>query len=144
MTIKRVAVIHGPNLNMLGIREPSIYGAQSLDEINAELSQLAQELGLALTAYQSNHEGKLIDYIQGLSDSADAIIINAGALTHTSVGLRDALLAVGLPFVEVHLSNVYQRESFRHHSYLADAAKAVISGFGAASYTLALRGLAEG
>ena len=137
----RILVLHGPNLNLLGSREPGLYGSHSLAEINAELSQRALLLGVELTCYQSNHEGALVDRIQQASGEADGILINAGAYTHTSIALRDALLAVALPYVELHLSNVHAREQFRHNSYLADKAIGVISGFGASSYFLALEGM---
>ena len=137
----RILVLHGPNLNLLGSREPGLYGSCSLAEINAELSQRALLLGVELTCYQSNHEGALVDRIQQASGEADGILINAGAYTHTSIALRDALLAVALPYVELHLSNVHAREQFRHNSYLADKAIGVISGFGASSYFLALEGM---
>ena len=137
----RILVLHGPNLNLLGSREPGLYGSHSLAEINAELSQRALLLGVELTCYQSNHEGALVDRIQQASGEADGILINAGAYTHTSIALRDALLAVALPYVELHLSNVHAREQFRHNSYLADKAIGVICGFGASSYFLALDGM---
>jgi len=137
----RILVLHGPNLNLLGSREPGLYGSHSLAEINAELSQRALLLGVEITCYQSNHEGALVDRIQQASGEADGILINAGAYTHSSIALRDALLAVGLPFVELHLSNVHAREEFRQTSYLADRALGVICGFGAASYYLALDAL---
>jgi len=135
-------VINGPNLNMLGVREPGIYGAQGLDEINAGLETLAAELGVAVEFFQSNSEGELVSAVQGALGRAKGIVLNAGAYTHTSVALRDAISAVGLPVVEVHLSNVHAREEFRHHSYLAPVALGVIAGFGAESYSLALRALA--
>ena len=137
----RILVLHGPNLNLLGSREPGLYGSHSLAEINAELSQRALLLGVELTCYQSNHEGALVDRIQQASGEADGILINAGAYTHTTIALRDALLAVALPYVELHLSNVHAREQFRHNSYLADKAIGVICGFGASSYFLALDGM---
>ena len=112
-----IAVIHGPNLNLLGTREPEVYGADTLDSIHLRLAEVAREFGVQLSAFQSNHEGELVDKIQSLRGDADGVIINPAAFTHTSVAIRDALLAVDLPFIEVHLSNVYQRESFRHHSY---------------------------
>ena len=138
---KRILVLHGPNLNLLGVREPQVYGHCTLAEIDAGLQGLARELGARVDCLQSNHEGVLIDRVQELRGACDGMLINAGALTHTSIGLRDALLAVAVPFVEVHLSNVFARESFRARSFLADVALAVVSGFGAASYELALRGL---
>ena len=137
----RIAVIHGPNLNLLGKREPGIYGNTTLNEINESLSSKASKLNAALTFFQSNHEGELVDHIQSLSGSTDAILINAAAYTHTSIALRDALTGVGLPYVEVHLSNVHARESFRHHSLLAENALGVICGFGPQSYLLGLQAL---
>lgn len=135
----RILVIHGPNLNLLGRREPEIYGSLTLQQINAALEELAAELGCVLTFVQSNSEGTLVDAVQGACGSADAILINPAAYTHTSVALRDAMAAVAIPFVEVHLSNVYRREEFRHHSYLAPLAIGQISGFGLDSYLLGLR-----
>jgi len=136
-------VLHGPNLNLLGRREPGLYGTTSLDQINAELQQRATELGVSLSCFQSNHEGALVDRIQLAGQDSAGILINAGAYTHTSIALRDALLAVNLPFVELHLSNTHARESFRHVSTLADRAVGVICGFGPTSYRLALEGLVE-
>jgi len=136
---QHILVLHGPNLNLLGTREPSLYGRQSLDDINARLQQVAAEKGLRCSAFQSNHEGELVDRIHAARhDQTDFIIINAGAYTHTSVALRDALASVAIPFIEVHLSNVHKRESFRHHSYLSDLAVGVIAGLGAFSYEAAL------
>ena len=137
----RIRVLHGPNLNLLGTREPGLYGHQTLAQIDAQLTVLAPTLGAQVVADQSNHEGVLIDWIQTSRGNFHGILINAAGLTHTSVCLRDALLAVGLPFVEVHLSNVFAREAFRHHSLLSDKALALVSGFGPTSYELALRGL---
>lgn len=137
-----ILVLHGPNLNLLGTREPGVYGVATLEEINAELSKIAAEAGQVLAAFQSNHEGALIDRIQAArGDGTQAIVINPGGFTHTSVALRDALAAVALPFVEVHLSNIYKREPFRHHSYFSDLAEGVICGLGAAGYRLALQHL---
>jgi 3-dehydroquinate dehydratase-2 len=133
-------VLHGPNLNLLGTREPEVYGSTTLDQIDADLAQIAAEAGAKLSALQSNHEGRLIDRIHAArSDGTDFIVINPGGLTHTSVALRDALAAVALPFIEVHLSNVHRREPFRHHSYLSDIATGVIVGLGADGYRLAVR-----
>ncbi len=136
-----IGVVHGPNLNLLGAREPDKYGVATLDEINASLAVLAAELGATVDCVQSNHEGTLIDAIHAGRGRWAGVLINPGGLTHSSVALRDALLAVGLPFVEVHLSNVHAREPFRRHSYFSDVATGVVSGFGAVSYTLGLRGL---
>jgi 3-dehydroquinate dehydratase-2 len=138
----RVLILHGPNLNLVGTREPGIYGRESLAEIDRRLRGLAGELGVALETFQSNSEGKLVDRIQAARDSADAIVINAGAYTHTSVAIRDALLATELPVIEVHLSNTYKREAFRHRSLIADIAVGQIAGFGAESYLLGLRAAA--
>ncbi len=137
----RIAVVNGPNLNRLGQREPALYGQRSLAEIERELEELAVDLGAELSFFQSNHEGALIDFLQGAADSCDGIVINAGGLTHSSVCLRDALLATALPFVEVHLTNVFAREPFRRRSLLADVAVAVISGAGPIGYELGLRAL---
>ena len=137
----RVLLLNGPNLNLLGQREPGLYGAWTLAQIEADLQQQAAALGVELDAFQSNHEGALVDRIHGARAQAEGILINAGALTHTSIALRDALLGVAIPFVELHLSNVHAREPFRHRSYLADKALGVICGFGPASYGLALQGL---
>jgi len=139
----RLLVLHGPNLNLLGQREPGLYGSRSLDQINAELRRRAQALGAELECFQSNHEGALVDRIQAALGHCEGLLINAGSYTHTSIALRDALLAVAIPFVEVHLSNVHAREPFRHHSFLADKALGVICGFGPASYSLALQGLVD-
>ncbi|MBM5809738.1 MAG: type II 3-dehydroquinate dehydratase [Cyanobacteria bacterium M_surface_9_m1_291] len=137
----RILLLNGPNLNLLGSREPGLYGAQTLAAIEADLQQRAAAAGVELETFQSNHEGALVDRIHQARGAIDGILINAGALTHTSIALRDALLGVAIPFVELHLSNVHAREPFRAHSYLADKALGVISGFGPASYRLALEGL---
>jgi 3-dehydroquinate dehydratase-2 len=135
----QILVLHGPNLNLLGSREPGIYGSTTLSQIDADLSQMAALAGANLQSFQSNHEGALIDRVQAAAaDGTDFIVINPAALTHTSVGLRDALAAVKLPFVEVHLSNVHKREPFRHHSYFSDLADGVICGLGPLGYRLAL------
>jgi len=140
----RILVMHGPNLNLLGTREPEHYGLQNLAVINESLIKLGDSLGAEVVSYQSNHEGELVDRIhQAASEGIQGIIINPAAYTHTSVALRDALLGCRIPFIEVHLSNTQRREEFRHKSLLADIAAGVIYGFGAASYQLALRGLAE-
>ncbi len=137
---KHILVLHGPNLNLLGTREPEVYGRQTLSDINSGLQQLAAQLGVNCATFQSNHEGALVDRIQAARiDGTDFIIINAAAYTHTSVAIRDALAAVSVPFIEVHLSNVHKREPFRHHSYLSDTAQGVIVGLGAAGYEAALR-----
>ncbi len=137
----RVLLLNGPNLNLLGLREPGLYGAQTLEAIEEQLRREAAGLAVELDCFQSNHEGALMDRIHAARGLADGILINAGAYTHTSIALRDALLGVGIPFVELHLSNVHAREPFRHHSHLADKAVGVICGFGPASYGLALQGL---
>lgn len=135
----RILVLHGPNLNLLGTREPGLYGQTSLADINQLLQQQATAAGHVLDIFQSNHEGLLVDYLQQHGVGAALLLINPGAYTHTSVALRDAILGVGLPVIEVHLSNVHRREPFRHHSYLADIALGQVIGFGAQSYTLALQ-----
>ena len=137
----RVLLLNGPNLNLLGLREPGLYGADTLEAIEAELARQADGLGVELECFQSNHEGALVDRIHAARGRVNGILINAGAFTHTSIALRDALLGVVIPYVELHLSNVHAREAFRHHSYLADKALGVICGFGPASYGLALQGL---
>jgi 3-dehydroquinate dehydratase-2 len=135
----QILVLHGPNLNLLGTREPQIYGSTTLDQINAELGKLATKAGATLHSFQSNHEGALIDRVHAArSDGTDFIVINPAAFTHTSVGLRDALAGVALPFVEVHLTNVHKREPFRQHSYFSDLAEGVICGLGVTGYRLAL------
>jgi 3-dehydroquinate dehydratase-2 len=135
----QILVLHGPNLNLLGTREPGVYGTHTLEQINTDLTHFAAAAGAGLNTFQSNHEGALIDRVQAArTDGSDFIIINPAALTHTSVGLRDALAAVSLPFIEVHLSNIHQREAFRHHSYFSELAVGVICGLGADGYRLAL------
>jgi len=134
-----ILVIHGPNLNLLGKREPEVYGRLSLQDINQSLTLHAQKAGFSLNTFQSNWEGAIVDRIhQAQDDGTQFIIINPAALTHTSVALRDALLGVALPYIEVHLSNVHARETFRHHSYLSDKAIGVICGLGAKGYAAAL------
>lgn len=133
-----ILVIHGLNLNLLGTREPEIYGAQTLADINHNLQQSAQSKGIRLDTFQSNHEGEIVEAIHRARGQYQAIIINPAAFTHTSVAIRDALAGVDIPFVEVHLSNVYQREAFRHHSFFSDLAVGVISGLGAYGYEAAL------
>lgn len=139
----RVLVLNGPNLNLLGTREPEVYGRDTLEDITARLVEAGRSFGVEVEAFQSNHEGALIDKVQAARGKFDAAVVNPGAFTHTSVALRDALLGVALPFVEVHLSNVFKREAFRHHSYFSDVALGVVSGLGPAGYEAALRFLAE-
>ena len=134
-------LINGPNLNLVGKREPSIYGSQTLEDIQEELFNLARELDAKLKFFQTNSEGEMIDCIQKSAGSIDGILINAGAYTHTSIALRDALLGVAIPYVEVHLSNIYSREEFRHKSFLSDKAIGLVCGFGPISYQLALKGI---
>ena len=134
----RVLVIHGPNLNLLGTREPTVYGTRSLQEVDARIRETAQRLGMKVTIVQSNHEGELVEAIHRAPEQADVIIINPAAYTHYSIAIRDALQAVRLPAIEVHLSNIYARESFRQHSVVAPACQGQISGFGADSYLIAL------
>ena len=140
---KRVLVLNGPNLNMLGVREPATYGSQTLADIERACAADGEALGLTVTCRQSNHEGELVTWIQQALGEADAIVINPGGYSHTSVAIHDAIRAVGLPVVEVHLSNIHAREAFRHHSYVSPVALGVICGFGAAGYKLALSALAE-
>jgi 3-dehydroquinate dehydratase-2 len=140
---KRVLVLNGPNLNLLGTREPGIYGAHTLKDVEALCQSAASELGLTIDFRQSNHEGELVTWIQEARANADAILINPAAYSHTSVAIHDALKAVGLPVAEVHLSNIHQREAFRHHSYVSAVAVGVICGFGITGYRLSLIALAE-
>lgn len=137
----KIGVVHGPNLNLLGQREPSIYGAATLAEVDRSLEALAGTLEVEVESFQANGEGALVDHIQQAAGGVDGFLVNAGAYTHTSVALRDALVGMGRPFVEVHLSNVYAREPFRHHSYLSDRAVGVVAGFGVDSYLLGLRAI---
>ncbi|CUB05163.1 MAG: type II 3-dehydroquinate dehydratase [Tepidiphilus sp.] len=138
-SVPRILVLHGPNLNLLGVREPQIYGRTTLSDIHARLEARAQAAGARLESFQSNHEGELVDRIQAaMEEGVDFILINPGAYTHTSVALRDALAAVSIPFIEVHLSNIHAREPFRHHSYLSDQAVGVLCGLGAYGYEAAL------
>ncbi len=137
----RFLLINGPNLNLLGQREPSLYGAETLEVIEADLKEMALKEGIQLDCFQSNFEGALIDRIHAGIGGVDGILINAGAFTHTSIALRDALLSADIPYVELHLSNTSARESFRHQSFLADRAVGIVTGFGAMSYQLAFQGL---
>lgn len=140
----KILIVHGPNLNLLGTREPGVYGKETLAGLNEKLLDRARELGVEIVeAFQSNGEGDLVERIHRARGEADGIVINAGAYTHTSIALRDALLATGIPFAEVHLSNVHGREPFRQHSYLSDIAVGIVSGFGSESYLLALEGLVK-
>jgi 3-dehydroquinate dehydratase II len=138
-----VFILNGPNLNLLGVRDPTIYGRHTLGDIEERCAARAASLDLEIDFRQSNHEGQLVDWIQEARESADGIILNAGALTHTSVALLDALSAAELPIIEVHLSNIFRRESFRHHSYVSLAANGVICGLGAQGYELALDAIAR-
>jgi 3-dehydroquinate dehydratase-2 len=140
---KRVLVLNGPNLNMLGVREPGTYGTQTLADIEKMCKTEGKKLGLTVTCKQSNREGELVEWIQQALGTAEAIIINPGGYSHTSVAIHDAIRAVGLPVIEVHLSNIHAREEFRHHSYVSAVALGVICGLGAAGYRLALSALAE-
>ena len=133
-----ILLIHGPNLQLLGKRQPKIYGSQTLEDINLHLSEIALQRGVELKTFQSNHEGEIVSCIGDHIDWADGVLINPAAYTHTSVAIQDALSAVNLPVIEIHLSNIYARESFRHHSYISAIAIGVIGGFGAYSYDLAL------
>ena len=142
-SMAKVMVIHGPNLNMLGKRETGVYGSATLDEINNAVRLLAKELDADVSFFQSNSEGKLIDMIHEAAGAYDAIIINPGGYTHSSVAIRDAVAAVNMPTVEVHMSNIYSREEFRHHSYISQVAAGQISGFGVNSYLLGLRAAVE-
>jgi 3-dehydroquinate dehydratase-2 len=141
--VVKILIIHGPNLNLLGARETAIYGVETLEELNARCAELAKELGVSLDIQQSNSEGEIVDLIQGAAKSAKGIVINPGAYTHYSYAIRDAIAAVKLATVEVHLSNIYAREDFRHMSVIAPVAAGQISGFGADSYLLGLRAIVE-
>jgi 3-dehydroquinate dehydratase-2 len=136
-----VGVVHGPNLNLLGTREPQTYGHEDLEAINRRVSEAAVQLGVGTFFFQSNIEGELVDWIQQAPGRLDGLLVNAGGYTHTSVAIRDALAAVAIPFVEVHLSNIFAREPFRQHSHLSDIAVGLVTGFGGDSYVLALEGL---
>ena len=140
---KKILVVHGPNLNLLGKRQPEIYGRLTLDQINKKIRELAKELGVEVAIRQSNSEGELVGWIQEAPKEFGAIVINPAAYTHSSVALRDAITATGLPAVEVHISNIYKREEFRKQSYIAGAAVGQITGFGLQSYLLALRAAVE-
>lgn len=139
----KILVLHGPNLNLLGTREPTIYGAITLEELNGSLIKLGKELGVAIESRQSNVEGELVNWIQEAKQRFDGLVFNPAAYTHTSIALRDAIVGVGIPMVEVHLSNIHRRESFRRRSYLASVALGQISGFGPQSYLLGLRALVD-
>ncbi|EKE71613.1 type II 3-dehydroquinate dehydratase [Oceanibaculum indicum] len=138
-----IMILNGPNLNMLGVREPAIYGRETLGDIEDACRAMAEDLGLGIDFRQSNHEGELVSWIHEARDSADGIVINAGAYTHTSVAILDALTLAELPVIEVHLSNIYKRESFRHHSYISPVAQGVLCGFGGQGYVLALQAMAR-
>ncbi len=140
---KTIYVLNGPNLNMLGRREPTIYGGTSLDDIRTSCMEIGQQLGLTLDFRQSNHEGALVDWIQEAQDKAAGIVINPGAYSHTSIALHDAIRATGLPVIEVHLSNIHARETFRHTSFVTPVAVGMISGLGLQGYVLALRAIAD-
>jgi 3-dehydroquinate dehydratase-2 len=143
MPPKKILVIHGPNLNLLGKREPEIYGRDTLEDIDARIRQKAGDLGLTVETFQSNHEGAMIDRIHEAAVDCSGIVINPGAFTHTSIALLDALLAVPIPVIEVHLSNIHRRESFRQQSYTVRAATGIIAGLGARGYLLAVEALAD-
>ena len=138
-----ILLINGPNLNLLGTREPEIYGSKSLNDIEKELTTVAKEKSVHLECFQSNHEGEIVDKIQESNKNIQGILINAGAFTHTSISIRDALIGSKIPFVEIHISNIFSREEFRKESFLTDKAIGIISGFGVSSYSLALDGIVE-
>ncbi len=139
----RIAVLNGPNLNLLGVREPAVYGTDTLQDVEQRLRTLASDIGVEIEFAQHNGEGELVESIQALRGRVDGAVVNAGAYTHTSLAIRDALAAVSVPFVEVHISNIYAREPERRHSYLAPAAVGLVCGLGTYGYELALRGLVE-
>jgi len=141
MSSLSIAVLNGPNLNLLGSREPETYGTETLSDISAALDTLADDLGAKLVHRQSNQEGDLVDWLQDAGRSADGVLLNAAAFTHTSVAIRDAVAAISVPVIELHMSNVFAREDFRHHSYISPVAAGVICGFGSTSYSLALRAI---
>lgn len=144
VNMKNILVLHGPNLNRLGSREPSIYGAMTLAELDESLKKQAKAASCHITCLQTNAEGEFVDFIhKAAEDGIDYILVNAAAYTHTSIAIRDALSAVAIPFIEVHISNIYARESFRHHSYLSALARGVISGLGTRGYALALQAIIE-
>jgi 3-dehydroquinate dehydratase II len=140
----KILILHGPNLNLLGTREPEVYGSMTLDDINNKLFELGKELGVQVTCLQSNHEGALIDALHDARTWAIGVVLNPGAYTHTSIALRDAITAMQIPVIEVHISNVYAREDFRHVSMISAVCKGKIAGLGWKSYALAVRALAEG
>ncbi len=140
---QRVLVLHGPNLNLLGTREPEVYGRETLDDVNRAVTKLGSDLGANVECRQSNHEGQLIDWLHAARGQFDGVLMNPGAYTHTSIALRDAISAIELPVVEVHLSNVHAREPFRHVSYTVAVCIGTVAGFGSASYLLGLRGLLD-
>lgn len=140
---KLITILNGPNLNLLGFRQPEIYGSETLDDVAEKLSDLAEEMGLAIKALQSNHEGQLVDWVQQARGKSAGIIINPGAYSHTSIAILDALNAYDGPVLEVHISNIHKREPFRHHSYISQRADGVIAGFGTEGYALALRRMAS-
>ncbi|MBW1650629.1 MAG: type II 3-dehydroquinate dehydratase [Deltaproteobacteria bacterium] len=139
--MKKIVIINGPNLNMLGKREPELYGDTTLEQINAELCEIGRQKKVCVEIFQSNHEGAIIDKIQAISDQCAGLIINPGAFTHTSIAIRDALLLIDAPIIEIHLSNIYKRETFRHKSVISDIAVGQITGFGEAGYFFALKTL---